>query len=303
MTIVNEFDYFKPADYDELFNILGRYKNPSILAGGTDLAVNLKHSILNPDVVVDIKGINDLKKIYFSGNSVYIGALATFSEIIESKLVVEKIPVLMESAHNVACVGIRNRATMAGNLCSCVPCMDSAPVLCCYDASVLLLSKAGERILPLNDFFLGPRRTILKKNEIVKAIVVPYPKAKHAGCFVKLKRYAGEDLAQASASVIVFDDDTYSVAFGSVAPVPKRARSVEEALNGKKIYNGKVFDEEAILRASAKIDAEISPITDIRATKEYRFEMAKTMFERGLKEAFLRLAGKGSEYGNNILNL
>ncbi len=303
MTILSEFEYFKPKDYPELFSILDKYKNPSILAGGTDLTVNMKQDVVKPDAVVDLKGINDLRKIYFSENSVYIGALATFSEIIESKLVIEKIPVLMESAKNVACTGIRNRATMAGNLCSCVPCMDSAPVLCCYDTLILLQSRNGERKLPLNDFFLGPRKTVLKKNEIVKAVIVPYPQKKHSGCFVKLKRYSGEDLAQASVSVLIFEDDTYKIAFGSVTPVPMRARKVEDVLNGKKIFTDDIFDEKLIKKASDKISEEISPITDVRATKGYRLHMSKVMFERGIKEAYLRLIGEGSDYGNNILNL
>lgn len=292
MTIIQEFEYFKPATLNAALKLLTKFDSPSILAGGTDLVPNLKEGVDKPDVIIDIKGINTLKKISFKDDILTIGSLVTFNEIIESKIINKKFPILVESAKNVACVGIRNSATIAGNLCSCVPCMDSAPVLCLYEAEVSLKSLHAERSIPIWEFFLGPRKTAIQKGEILTKLTLPFPAKKHAGCFLKLKRYSGEDLAQASVSILAFEDNTYRVAFGSVAPVPARGLKLEAVLNGNTIT------DDLINEAKEIIPSEIFPITDVRATKEYRLQMVKVMFERAIKEAVARLNGKGTKYGH-----
>lgn len=292
MTIIQEFEYFKPATLNAALKLLTKFDSPSILAGGTDLVPNLKEGVDKPDVIIDIKGINTLKKISFKDDILTIGSLVTFNEIIESKIINKKFPILVESAKNVACVGIRNSATIAGNLCSCVPCMDSAPVLCLYEAEVSLKSLHAERSIPIWELFLGPRKTAIQKGEILTKLSLPFPAKKHAGCFLKLKRYSGEDLAQASVSILAFEDNTYRVAFGSVAPVPARGLKLEAVLNGNTIT------DDLINKAKEIIPSEIFPITDVRATKEYRLQMVKVMFERAIKEAVARLNGKGTKYGH-----
>lgn len=293
MPLVHDFEYHKPATLAAAIKLLGKYKKPAILAGGTDLIAEIKEGMTAPDALIDIKGLADLKKIDFKNGKLTIGSLVTFSQIIESKVIMGKFPVFMEVARMVASVGIRNRATIVGNICSAVPCMDSGPILSAYDAVLNVKGAKGVRKVAIDKWFLGPRKTSLKKGEIVTGVTITLPDKKHAGCYVKLGRYSGEDLAQASVLILALPKDTYRIAFGSVGPTPIRARNLEKFLNGKKL------DSAIISEAKQLILKTVFPITDIRATKEYRMHMCQVMFERGIKTASSRLAGNGPVYGHN----
>jgi len=293
--IINEFAYIKPATMAQALKWLARYKKPAILAGGTDLLNSLKDGLAKPEALIDIKGLEALHKISFSRNRLHIGALVTFSELIDAEVVRRHFPVIVETARTVGSPGIRNRATMVGNICSAVPCLDSGPLLLAYDAIVATIGKAGKREIPIAKWFLGPRKTALQPSEIVSGLTIPLPEGKHAGCFIKLGRYAGEDLAQASVLVMVLEGNRYRVAFGSVAPVPFRASRIEKLLNGKEPGARLFADAQTLVAAS------ISPITDLRATKEYRLHMCRIMLERSLRAASERLAGGGPRYGERLL--
>lgn len=295
MPIINEFEYFKPATIPQTLKLLAKYKNSAILAGGTDLLNLLKDGSEQPEVVIDIKGLAALRKIKYANGRLQIGALVTFSELLESEIIRRHFPLIMETARTVGSPGIRNRATMAGNICSAVPCLDSGPLLLAYDAIVSTAGPAGKREIPVAKWFLGPRKTGLKPGEIVSGLTIPLPEAKHAGCFIKLGRYAGEDLAQASVLTMALAGNRFRIAFGSVAPVPFRAGRIEELLNGKELT------VRLLAEAKDLVAAQISPITDLRATKEYRLHMCRVMLERSLQAAVERLAGKGPRYGGKLL--
>ncbi len=293
--ILHEFDYFTPEAVEEALALLSSYENPAILAGGTDLVVNLKEEIEVPEVVIDIKRLKELGRIEFKNNNLFIGALVTFSELIEAEHVNEKFPLIMETSKTVGSVGIRNRATLVGNICSAVPSMDGGPLLSVYEAEVVVRSLKGERKIPISNWFHAPRETAINKGEFVTHVSIPFPGKNYSGCFVKLGRYSGEDLAQASVAVVAFFDNTYRVAFGAVAPIPVRARRIEDLLNGK------VLNDSLIEKAMNIIPEEISPITDIRASREYRMHMCKVMFERGIRAAVNRLKGEGPQYGTSVI--
>lgn len=293
MPLVHDFEYHKPATLAAAIKLLSKYKKPAILAGGTDLVAEIKEGMISPDALIDIKGLAELKKIEFKNGKLTIGSLVTFSQIIESKVIQSKFPVFVEVAKMVASVGIRNRATIIGNICSAVPCMDSGPILSAYDAVINVKGAKGARKIPIDKWFVGPRKTTLKKGEIVTGVMIALPDKKHAGCYVKLGRYSGEDLAQASVLVLALPKDTYRIAFGSVGPTPIRARNLEKLLNGREI------GEAVIAEAKQLILKTVFPITDIRATKEYRMHMCQVMFERGIKSASSRLADNGPDYGHN----
>ena len=295
MPIINEFEYFKPATIPQTLKLLAKYKNSAILAGGTDLLNLLKDGSEQPEVVIDIKGLAALRKIKYANGRLQIGALVTFSELLESEIIRRHFPLIMETARTVGSPGIRNRATMAGNICSAVPCLDSGPLLLAYDAVVSTAGPAGKREIPVAKWFLGPRKTGLKPGEIVSGLTIPLPEAKHAGCFIKLGRYAGEDLAQASVLTMALAGNRFRIAFGSVAPVPFRAGRIEELLSGKELT------VRLLAEAKDLVAAQISPITDLRATKEYRLHMCRVMLERSLQAAVERLAGKGPRYGGKLL--
>lgn len=294
MAIAHPFDYVKPTSLAGAVKLLAK-PGAMALAGGTDLISLIAEDMVKPALLVDLKDIPGLARLEFRNNVLTIGALATFSDIRDSAVVAKKFPVIREMTGWVASSGIRNRATMAGNLCSAVPCCDSGPVLQVYEASVLVSGSKGKRAVPLSEWFLGPRKTVLKKGEIATGVRVPLPKKKHAACFVKLRRYKGEDLAQASVTVMALAGNEYRVSFGSVAPAPIRGFEIEMLLSGKPLT------DDRIKQAVKLVPKIITPITDIRSTKEYRMHMVCVMLERGLKAAVARLEGKGPRYGEELI--
>lgn len=293
MSIACEFEYAKPASVREALSRLGR-RGSVPLAGGTDLVAWLRDGAVSPACLVDLKGLAELDGIRFKAGRLWIGANTTFAEIIESPLVRRHAPVLAEAAGMVASVGVRNRATVAGNICSAVPCCDSGPALLVYGATIHVASARGRKAIPAAKWFLGPRRTALPRGGIVVGISIPA--GRHAGAFAKLKRYRGEDLAQASVAVRVDAQGGWQVAYGSVAPTPMRGPKVERLLKGVK------KPEAALLKkAAALAEAEVVPITDIRSSQVYRRLMVGVMLARAVRLAVRRLAGRGPAYGLNIL--
>ena len=295
MTITRSFTYVKPGSLDEALALLAQHgPTASVLAGGTDLVSWMRDDLVAPEVVVDLKGIPALGGIALVDGTLRLGALVTFSDLLASPVVSAALPVLAEMAGTVASVGIRNRATVAGNLCSAVPSNDAGPVLLTAGASLQVAGLHGERSIPLSAWFLGPRRTALGEGELVSAISIPLP-GKHGACYLKLGRYRGEDLAQASVAVLALPGDRYRIAFGAVAPATVRATAIEEHLEGRPL------DDAALAGAAALVAGEISPITDLRASAEYRTHMCRVMLGRALRAAAGRLAGDGPPYGARLL--
>jgi CO/xanthine dehydrogenase FAD-binding subunit len=296
MAVAHQFEYVKPRSLAEAVNTFARHgSRAQLLAGGTDLIGLIGDDALKPDVVIDLKGLSGLDQIELKNGILHIGALVTFSDLRNSGIIAEKFPVIREMTGWVASVGIRNRATMVGNICSAVPCCDSGPILLIYDATVLVTGPAGKRRIPIGEWFVGPRKTALKRGEMVTGLALPLLKKKHAACFVKLKRYEGEDLAQASVAVLALAGKSYRIAFGAVAPQPMRGRKMEALLEGKAVSGAAI---EEVLRL---LPQEIAPITDIRASKEYRALMVGVMLKRGLQAAVSRLEGGGPEYGSSVI--
>lgn len=286
MAIVHRFSYARPTTVEETLSLLASHGSRAcVLAGGTDVVVNLKEGRLTPALMVDIKGIADLRRLDAMDDRLEIGAGATFSDILHSRDIRDRFPLIAESAATVASVGIRNRATLVGNLCSAVPSLDCGPALLVHDALINLASTRGYRTVSIHDWFSGPKETARRRDELVLSVTMPRPPQPHAGCYVKLGRYRGEDLAQAGVALMALEDATYRVAFCAVGPVAARARTIEAVLRGR------ALDEETLAAAKAAVDGEIVPITDIRATAAYRRHMATIMLERGLIEAVRRLRG------------
>ncbi|OFZ51726.1 MAG: hypothetical protein A2381_18650 [Bdellovibrionales bacterium RIFOXYB1_FULL_37_110] len=291
MTIINDFDYVRPTNLKEVFKLLNQNKSAMLLAGGTDLIGNLKEEVIKPKLLIDIKNIKGLNKIKYAKNELLIGALVTFDDLIHSQVILNKCPVVMEMAKTVASKAIRNRATMVGNICSAVPCMDSGAILMVYDARIVISDGKNEWDEPVKKWFKGPRKTILKKNQMVMGIKLPIPKGDHSGVYMKLGRYKGEDLAQATCAVVLSKKEGIKISFGSVAPTPVRALSIEKFLKNNEL------NEQTVNEIKKLVEKEISPIDDIRASKEYRMHMVKIMLERSLVIAKERLVNPAPAYG------
>ena len=294
MVIANEFDYRRPATLAEATEMLANHPGSvRILAGGTDLVAWLRDDAVAPDLVVDIKNVPGLQDLNLDGSTLHIGALVTFTDLIESDVVKEHAPLLAEMSETVASQGIRNRATMVGNICSAVPSCDAGPVLLVYDTTVHVTGPDGDRSIDINDWFLGLRQTARTDDEVVTHLTIAL--RPHGGVYVKLMRYGGEDLAQAAVGIVAYEDNEYRVAFGAVAPTPIRSARIEEALRGKSL------DDALVAEAVAMVRDEISPITDMRASAEYRTRMTEVMLRRGLVAATERLDGTGPAYGTRLI--
>lgn len=295
MAIALEYEYFKPGSLAEALELKGRFGSGGVfLAGGTDLVNNLDSESVQPEAVIDLKGIGELKRLEMTDRGLFLGPLVTFSELIDSPTVKKNYPLLWESAREVASNAIRHRATVAGNICSCVPCMDSAAPLVAYRAELTIRGPRGEQTVSTSEFFLGPRRTIIGKDEMLSEIFLPTP-GRHGAAFLKQKRYRGEDLAQSNLGVLALEGNEYRVVFGSVGPTPVEAKKIEQLLAGKELT------DELLAKATALVREAISPIDDIRSSREYRFIMAEVMLQRGLKAAADRLRGEGSAYGTALV--
>ncbi len=292
MTGIHDFEYAKPKTLAETLSLLAQYGNKArVLAGGTDLAVQIKEGTATPKIVIDIKGLEELKTLIYSDNRLSIGALVSFSDIIKSDVVNDTFPLIRDASATVGSVGIRNRATICGNICSAVPSLDSGPALLVHEAVACVQSANGERKVRISEWFLGPKTTALQTGELLTGLQVPLPEKKSAGCYVKLGRYSGEDLAQAGVGVLALKDNEYRVAFCAVGPIPKRAAKIEALLNGNDLTDALLEEAKAL------VPEEISPITDIRSSKEYRTLVVKVMLERGLKSAISRLRGESTRPG------
>ncbi|MFA6003240.1 MAG: xanthine dehydrogenase family protein subunit M [Elusimicrobiota bacterium] len=296
MPITCGFEYHRPATLAEALSLLAKYKGRAqLLAGGTDLIVWLKEGATTPEAVIDVKAIPELWHIDLKDGVLRIGSRVTFAELIESELVKKHFPILWEASRTVASCGVRNRATLAGNICSAVPCLDSAPALLVYDACVRVRGASEERDIPIAEWFTGPKRTARLWDEIVVCVELPLPAGPTAGCYVKLGRYQGEDLAQVGLAALAAEGGDWKLAFCAVGPIPRRAGRVEALLRGKKL------SPRLLAEAQALVPKEISPISDIRSSREYRLHMAAVMLGRGLQAAAARLSGKGPAYGAKLI--
>lgn len=295
MPATHDFEYFKPLSWEETTELLNKFgATAKILAGGTDLVLKIKEDNEKPDALIDIKAINDVDKIEVNGDKIFIGAGVTFSQIIDSEMMKSELNLLWEAARTVASVGTRNRATMVGNICSAVPSLDSGPPLLVYDAKVNLISINEKRSVSISEWFTGPKKTAIKTGEVVVNVEISIPPKPNGTCYVKLGRYSGEDLAQAGVGIMADNNFNYKIAFCAVGPIPKRIAKIEELLKGKPL------SDDIIEEAKNIISHEISPITDIRASKEYRLHIAEIMLERGLKIAERRCKGEKIEPFNYL---
>jgi carbon-monoxide dehydrogenase medium subunit len=290
------FDYFKPSTLVEALELYEKYGSlAQFLMGGTDLVVNIDNNLVAPDYLVDLKGVPEFRRLELADGHLEIGASVTFSELIESSAVRDHFPVLWEASRTVASNGVRNRATLVGNICSAVPSADSAPALLVLQALVVVQNKAGARELPIADFFVGPRRTILVPGDIVTGIRLPLPSGSFGSNYIKMGRYDGEDLAQVGVATFVNDEGAVRIAFGAVAPKPVRTYEAEEFLKDK------VLTEDVLEQAVPLAMKSISPISDVRASKEYRLYISGVLLKRSLRASSSRLQGKGPEYGMSLV--
>lgn len=296
MTLALDLTYLAPASLDEALTALADSDGQAVpLAGGTDLIAAMRDDLRQPSVIVDLKRLPGMASLEAVDDVLHVGCLVTFSELLASPLVRDRYPLLHEMAGMVASVGIRNRATVVGNICSAVPSCDAGPALLALDAQVHLVGPQGPRMVPIDRWFEGPRRTAIRSGEIVTHLSIPEPGPSHGAAFARLSRTRGEDLAQASVAVVAVPGSTHRVAFGAVAPTAIRARGIEALLDEGGL------GEAAIEAAVGLVSDEVAPISDVRAGARYRLRMCEVMLRRALETAAARAAGGGPTYGTRLM--
>jgi CO/xanthine dehydrogenase FAD-binding subunit len=283
---VSEVKYFHPRSYTELSKLLGQLPEGfQAVAGTTDFIPSIRRGAKYPSAILDVSRISEFKSIHKHGDTISIGSAVTMADIVSHDIIIKNCPSLASAAKSVGSVQTRNRATIGGNIANASPSADTAPVLLTLNADVHLVDKNGSiRRKPLADFYLDYKKTIRLDDEIITGFSFNTPVPGTWSRFVKVGQRSGSAISIANMSILLRRSGTIcvdmAVAFGSVAPVPLRSRSVEIAAKGR------AFDA-ALLAACAKaVQQDISPISDLRGSVEYRREVAANVLVRALTDAF-----------------
>ena len=274
---MREFEFLQPKSIAEAIAMRVEHGDRLVVYnGGTDIVIQLRDRLIAPDYVMDVKKIPGLHEITFSEKEgLFIGACVTMNEIGGNEAVRTHYPFLAEAALSVGSKQVRNRATSVGNIVNASPLCDTGTPLYAADAVMCLEGPNGKREVPIREFITFVRRTVLQKDEIVTGIKVPYDKDLR-GIFTKVARRREVDLSTICATVARSGNE-WKLAFGAVAPTPVRLPKTEELLRGKEIT-------EALIDEAAKLArTEVSPIDDVRASKEYRLDVVEVIVRRSLK--------------------
>lgn len=289
------FHYVCPDSVEEAVSILASEKGKAkLLAGGTDLVHMMKANKVAPKIIISTKNITEYRGVEKQNGGVSIGALCTLRDVAQSELIRNEYEFLSSAAGQIGSFQIRCRGTIGGNICNASPAADTAAPLLVLGAETQIQGPGGVRTVPIKDFFLGPGETALSGDEILTRIILPEPEAKSASLYIKLGRRRAMDLATVGVAVYLTLGPSYEkikdirIAISSAAPKPLRVFEAESILRGQ-------APERELIERSASVSSEASsPITDVRASKEYRKEMVKVLTIRALENAISGLYAGGS---------
>jgi CO/xanthine dehydrogenase FAD-binding subunit len=283
--ILPRFKFIEPETLEEAFEIIEQTKgDTAFLAGGTDLLVNLKKKVVHHSVIISLEKLAELKNIEYSNEKgLTLGAMTRITDIEESPVLREKYPILAIAASKLGSPQVRNRATVGGNICAARPAGDTIGPLIAYAATVRLVSKDGERCQPLEEFFLGPGKTIIREGEILADIQLSTIPANTGASYIKYGIRKAMEIAVVSVTTLLTFGNascqSARVVLGAVAPTFIRSPQAEEVLSGK------IFSRD-IAGHAAKLAADCcQPISDMRASAEYRRELVEVLTRRSLLEA------------------
>lgn len=283
--VLMPFEFFEPTTVQEVVDLVDGDK-ARVLAGGVDLVLKMRLRQIVPDKVISLQKVPGLD--YVEGDrktGLRFGALATLLQIEQSPIVMENWVLLHEAISKIVSVQTKTMGTAVGNLCVATPASDVAPPLFVLGAKVKIAGAKGERVIPIEDFFVNVGETVLEPHEIVTEISAPSLPAGTGSAFMKLSKTA-EDIAKVNAAVTVSVADgkckEARIALGSVAPTPIRVPRAEDAIKGEK------FDEKTIAGAAEAAAEIVKPISDVRSTAEYRKEMVIVLVKGALEKAKAR---------------
>ena len=283
-----QFALHEASTLDEAATATARYwPNVRLLAGGTDVLVDLKAGRISVENLVSIQRIETLRGLTATEKSLRIGALTTVAELERSPLLREEFSPILDAARKMASPQIRNAATVAGNIASAVPCADLPPILTAMRASTVLWSPTGERELPLDALIIGARETALRDDELLTAVIVPTPPPRFGAAYARFGLRDGNTIAVAAvaAALKLNGDNTVQdarIVLGAVAPIPMLVEPAGSCLCGR------APDEDAFGRAAGIAREAAQPISDVRGSADFRRELVEVLTRRALATALDR---------------
>jgi len=270
------FEYYAPTSLEEAVELLSKYgAEASLLAGGTDLLVNIKQRLVEPKHIINIKNIQELVGVEKREDGVHIGTATRLRTIERSDVIQTELPLLHEAVRSIGSVQIRNMATIGGNLCNANPCADSATALLALDAEARIIGPKGARTIPMEEFFIGAGRTVLRPDEILIKVLVPHLADDTGASFIKVG-WTDFDISTVNIAVTLrLEGETVSdcrIALGACNPTPIRVHKAEEFIRRKK------FTSE-VIETTAQLVTEhvVSRPRWRRAPAEYRKAAAKAL--------------------------
>ena len=274
--VLGDFEYKKARSLEEACRWLAASEGDgAVLAGGTDLLVDIRNGLRSPTLLVDCKGIDALRRFDTDKTRSIIGASVPLNRLIEHRDFRSAYPALADAAASIGTYQIRNRATLAGNICHASPAADSAPVLLVLNAVVEAVASSGERMIPVREFFAGVKRTVLKPDEIVTAIHLPSPSGLRTA-FRKHQRIRGHDLAVVNvAGAYSVRERTLSVAVGSCAPTPILLGPLPVDTTDPAAFSARVVRDMCSC---------LTPISDVRASAAHRKAVLPVLVKRVLQD-------------------
>jgi CO/xanthine dehydrogenase FAD-binding subunit len=282
---LSRFELFSPERLEEAVSLLKENgKNTFVMAGGTDLLIKRRHQVIHPQTIVSIKKIDGLNRISFNrSKGLTIGATALLADVAKHRTILNTYPAIAKAASNTANVQIRNMGTVVGNLCNASPAADNAPALLALNARMNIIGPQGERVLPLDEFFIGPGATALQPAEIVTSVFVPTPVSGSGATYLHLSARGRVDCSAASTGISLTLKGpkvaNARIFIGACGPTPMRMPKTEKKLINQKITNA--LAEKAGQQASK----ESKPISDVRANEDYRSKMVAVLVKRAILEA------------------
>jgi len=283
------FEYLRPATIPEAIALLQQHGDDAkILSGGQSLIPMMKLRIARPAYLVDINRIPGLSYVKEEGGFLKIGGLTREAELEASLLVRSKYPILLDTAHVIADPQVRNLATVAGNLAHGDPANDHPATMLALGAQIVATGPRGERIIPIEDFFVTLFTTALQQGEILTEIRIPSPPAHSGGAYFKLERKVGDFATAAVAAQVTLDGSgavqKVGIGLTNVGPTPIKAKKAEDFLRGKKM------DAASIAQAAQFAADEAQPSSDLRGPAEYKKGLVKELAKRALSRAAERAA-------------
>ena len=288
--------FFAPQKIKKALEILSKHgKEIKIIAGGTDLLIQYYDRLYEVNNWLDLKNIKELKEIRIYQNQMEIGAMVTHAQLENSEDIKKYFPVLCLAASDIGSPQIRNRGTIGGNIVNASPAGDLLAPLMAYKAKFKLLSGKDETLVPAENFFLGPKKTILRPDQLLAQIILPLPRKDTYGCWIKIGKRKALIIATITIALVVeMDEGNKTVkdvrtCLGSVAPTPIEIKEIRKKMIGKD------FNQLNFTELGQIVEDKISPIDDIRGTREYRKDIAKNIMINALEEIDSACGGRINE--------